>query len=289
MVVTADQLPDRRARYFMEQQIGLHGTIVSIALGVAGLAAASLFEVRPADRPFQVLLWLLWIASLFAVGVVYSGMTVMVYALPSTIPTALDMFLPFAVGLTEFMLFAVLTTPLADQLTPRSIVALWFGCLSLFGCFASIYIRRVCRLFKHTDYDPPAVKKAVDRAASLMGKDLQGASGTALVSALAGILICWVRAVPVDLAYYFAVAVIGGMLYGVFNQRQQAQILEAELSLLSAAAANERQEPLREPRVESEIVTATEAGGQRYAYVRLTVLEADLEGSSIRSIARSDR
>jgi len=52
----------------------------------------------------------LWVASLMAVGVVYSGMTVSVYALPSTIPAAVDMFMPFAIGLTEFMLFAVLTT-----------------------------------------------------------------------------------------------------------------------------------------------------------------------------------
>jgi len=37
MAVTADQLPGRRARYFMEQQIGLHGTIVSIALYALGL------------------------------------------------------------------------------------------------------------------------------------------------------------------------------------------------------------------------------------------------------------
>ena len=37
LVVTADRLAERRAHYFMDQQIGLHGTIVSIALGVAGL------------------------------------------------------------------------------------------------------------------------------------------------------------------------------------------------------------------------------------------------------------
>jgi hypothetical protein len=150
-VVTADLLADRRARYFMDQQIGLHGTIVSIALGVAGLAAASLFEVRAADRPYHGLLWMLWIASLLAVGVVYSGMTVSVYVLPSTIPTAADMFLPFAVGLSEFMLFAVLTTPLTAQLGPRSLIALWFGCLCLFGCFASIIIQRVRRLFERTE------------------------------------------------------------------------------------------------------------------------------------------
>jgi hypothetical protein len=38
---------------------------------------------------------LLWLTSLVAVGTVYSGMTVSVYALPSTIPSAVDMFMPF--------------------------------------------------------------------------------------------------------------------------------------------------------------------------------------------------
>ena len=86
LVVSGEQLAVRRARYFMDQQIALHGTIVSIALGVAGLAAASLFEVRAADRPYHLLMWMLWVISLLGVGVVYSGMTVSVYVLPSVIP-----------------------------------------------------------------------------------------------------------------------------------------------------------------------------------------------------------
>jgi hypothetical protein len=141
--VTAERLADRRAHYFMDQQIGLHGTIVSLALGVAGLAAASLFEVSPADRPYHPLLWLLWSTSLVGVGTVYSGMTVSVYAFPSTIPSALDMFLPVGVGLMEFMLFAVLTSPLNSQLSSRSVVIVWFGCFCLFCCFASMVIIRV--------------------------------------------------------------------------------------------------------------------------------------------------
>jgi hypothetical protein len=235
LVVTADRLADRRAHYFMDQQIGLHGTIVSIALGVAGLAAASLFQVRTADRPYHGLLWLLWVASLLGVGVVYSGMTVSVYVLPSTIPSPADMFLPFAVGLSEFMLFAVLTTPLTAQLGPRSLIALWFACLCLFGCFASIIIQRMRRFFEDTDY-PPAARKAVSDVADLMRGDLRGASGTALVSAAAAIAIGLFPAAPIDLAYLFAVPLILGMLYGVYNQRRQAQILEAELSRLPVAS-----------------------------------------------------
>ena len=102
-------------------------------------------------------------------------MTVSVYVLPSTIPTVADMFLPFAVALTEFMLFAVLTTPLTAQLGPRPLIALWFGCLCLLGCFASIIIQRVRWLFEHTDYDPPAARDAVYAVAALMRRDLQGA------------------------------------------------------------------------------------------------------------------
>jgi hypothetical protein len=170
-----------------------------------------------------------------AVGVVYSGMTVSVYALPSTIPAAVDMFMPFAIGLTEFMLFAVLTTPLTAQLGPRSIVVLWFSCLCLFGCFASIIIQRVRWLFEHTVYDPPGAQRAVNEVAALMGRDLRGASGTAVVSALGAILVGLFRAMPLSLAYYLAGALIGGMAYGVCSQRRPAQILETELSRLSVA------------------------------------------------------
>jgi len=237
LVVTADRLADRRARYFMDQQIGLHGTIVSIALGVAGLAAASLFDVRAADRPNHALLWLLWISSLLAVAVVYSGMTVNVYVLPSRIPSAADMFLPFAVGLTEFMLFAVLTTPLTAQLGPRSLIALWFGCLCLFACFASMIIQRVRGLFEHTEYKPKAAQDAVSHVADLMLSDLRGASGTALASAAAAIAFGLFPVVPIDLAYPLNAALICGMLHGIHNQRRQAQLLEAELSRLPAAAA----------------------------------------------------
>jgi len=237
LVVTADRLAERRAHYFMDQQIGLHGTIVSIALGVAGLAAASLFQVRALDRPYHLLLWLLWSTSLAAVGVVYSGMTVSVYVLPSTIPTVADMFMPFAVALTEFMLFAVLTTPLTAQLAPRSLIAVWFGCLSLFGCFTSIIIQRVRWLFEHTKYEPEAVQRAVYAVAALMRRDLQGASGTAFISAGGALTIGVFRAAPIDLAYFLAILMSGGMAYGVYNQRHQAQLLEDQLSRLPEADA----------------------------------------------------
>ena len=91
--ISAAQVNERRTRYLMDQQIGIHVTIVSIALAVAGLAAAGLLVISSADRPYRILFWLLWITSLLYVGVVYSGMTVSVYILPGNLPNAIDMFL----------------------------------------------------------------------------------------------------------------------------------------------------------------------------------------------------
>lgn len=233
LLVTADRLADRRAHYFMDQQIGLHGTIVSLALGVAGLAAASLFEVSDADRPYHELFWLLWLASLFAVGVVYSGMTVNVYALPSSIPSAVDMFLPFGIGLMEFLLFAVLTTPLSSQLSPRAVVVVWFSCMGLFGCFASGVIIRVRWLFKHTAFEPETTQDAADEVATRLRRDLRGSSGSALAGAGVAGLIGSIHGISLIPAYIVAVLLIVGMVIAVVNQRDQARILEAAISLPS--------------------------------------------------------
>jgi hypothetical protein len=250
--VTAEHLADRRAHYFMDQQIGLHGTIVSLALGVAGLAAASLFEVSPASRPYHPLLWLLWCTSLVGVGIVYSGMTVNVYALPSTIPSALDMFLPVGVGLMEFMLFAVLTSPLNSQLSPHSVVVVWFGCFCAFGCFASLVIIRIRWLFEHTVYESPEIQAAVYQVFSLLRRDLGGASGSAFVSAAMAIVIGWVHALPLKLAYVVAALLVVGMSSGVVNQRRQARILETALSRLAATASSVQTEAARTARSKAE-------------------------------------
>lgn len=66
----------------MDQQISLHGTIISIALGVAGSAAAGLIDVSSRDRPWHLLLWMLWTVSLVVVCTIYSGTTAAVYVSP---------------------------------------------------------------------------------------------------------------------------------------------------------------------------------------------------------------
>jgi hypothetical protein len=244
--VTIEELVERHSHYLMDQQIGLHGTMVSIALGVSGLAAASLFDVSPADRPYRLLFWLLWFTSLVAVGTVYSGMTVNVYALPSTIPSAVDMFLPVGVGLMEFMLFAVLTSPLNSQLSPRSVVVVWSGCFCLFGCLASLVIIRVRWLFKHTVYELSATQVAIYDVVKLLLLDLRGASGSALVGAATALLIGLVPAVSLAFAYLSATLLIIGMSFAVVNQRHQAAILEVALSRLLRISSTPRSKRLNQ-------------------------------------------
>jgi hypothetical protein len=245
MVIPASRLLDRRAHYLMDQQVGLHGTIVSIALGVAGLAAASLIEVPRPDRPFHALLWLFWTVSLVVVGAVYSGMTVAVYVTPSTVPSAPDMFLPFGVGLMEFLLFAVLTSPLTSELSARSVIAAWFGALSLLCVFASLAISRARWLFQHTVYEPRLLQEAADKLIRLMRWDVVAATSVAVLSAAAAVRLQEIRATPMGLAYA-AAAVFGlGTLAGIVNQRFQAKSLESALRTLESESSSPQDEPVQ--------------------------------------------
>lgn len=227
--MTADQLNDRRSHYLMDQQIGLYNTIVSIALGVAGLAAASLFDVGPADQAFRTLFWVLWAISLLFVTVIYSGMTTNVYATPDGIPGLQDMLLPFALALSEFMLFATLTSPLNSHLSPRAVVAVWFSCICLLGFFSALAIRLAKSRFEKTKYKPVELESAIRKMARQMRWDLFGASACSLAGLVAVIVISLEQTLSSTNAYTFALPTAGGLALGLYNQRRQAKTLEAGL------------------------------------------------------------
>lgn len=228
-VMTAGQLNDRRGHYLMDQQIGQYNTIVSIALGVAGLAAASLFDVAPRDRAFRVLFWVLWATSVLFVATIYSGMTANVYAAPAEIPGLQDMFLPFALALSEFMLFATLTSPLNSHLSPRAVVLVWFGCVCLLGFFAALAIRHARSLFKKAVYDPLELKLAISKMTGQMVWDLVGATACSLGGLAAVIFILLQHTFSSNAAYSFAIPTAAGLILGLANQRRQARTLEGGL------------------------------------------------------------
>jgi hypothetical protein len=180
-LVGTDELKQRRWQYYMDQQVGVYSIVLSIALGVAGLAAASLLYASSTNRSYHALFWLLWFISLLAVAIVYSGMNANVYALPNRTPDIMDIFFPFAMALMEFMLFALLTRPLAGQESPRSIVAAWFGCLGLFSCLACTVILRIRWLFQHASYDS-TLQAPVDRVIQKLYEEFRGAGMCALIS-----------------------------------------------------------------------------------------------------------
>jgi hypothetical protein len=223
------QVSDRYEHYFMDQQVGLHNTITSVALGVAGLAAAGLVVVSAADRPYHALFWLLWAVSLTGVATVYSGMVSAVHVAPSRIPSAPDMFLPFAIGLMEFMLFAVLTAPLSQQISPRAIVAIWFGVVGLFGCFAVLAIGRVRWLMRQESYEPSALQTAINALIGQLRTDMLGAGSCAALGAGAALLFALARAVSLAAAYPLAALIAVGMVVGLVNQHRQGRALEAAL------------------------------------------------------------
>lgn len=249
LLMTASQLNDRRSRYLMDQQIGLHNTIVSIALGVAGLAAASLFDIDHAHQAFRMLFWALWAISVLFAATIYSGMTANVYAAPNEIPGPQDMFLPFGLALSEFMLFSTLTSPLNSHLSPRTVVTVWFGCICLLGLFAALAIRRAKSLFEKTEYEPEPLQKAINKMGRQMRWDLVGATACSLGSLAAIISILSERTLSPTRVYSFALPTALGLTLGLANQRRQARTLRTGLpghssTCDASAGVNDREVPV---------------------------------------------
>jgi hypothetical protein len=226
--VTARELNERRDRYYMDQQVGAYSIVLSIALGVAGLAAASLFSVAPADRSYRVMFWVLWVLSLAAVAIAYSGVTVNVFALPNRIPDPLDIFSPFIMALLEFTLFAVLTRALTDQISPRSVVALWFGCFATFSCLACLVITRIRWLFVHATYEP-ALAEPIAEVIRKLHNERRGAATCSVIGIIAAVLSASAHAVPLYVFYIFAGIMAAAFITGFLSHNKQRQALESGL------------------------------------------------------------
>lgn len=258
-VVSASELNERRDRYYMDQQVGAYGIVLSIALGVAGLAAASLFFFTPADRPFRLIFWALWLTSLAGVAVVYSGMNVNAFALPNRVPDLLDIFSPFLMALLEFTLFAVLTRPLTNQISPRSVVALWFGCFGLFGCAATLVISHAKWLFQRTDYEE-ALKEPIDQVIRKLAHDRLGAASCALIAAGTAIFFEFAHSALIYTAYPVAAIMMAGLIASFFSHNEQRKALESGLTKADVATEEKTPESAAESYVLNERRTISGIG-----------------------------
>lgn len=242
-------------QYLMGHQSGLHATLVSIALGVAGISAASLLPGDPQDQGFLNLFRVLWLVSLLGIGIVYAGVTVSVFLLPDKLPMVVDTFLPFGVGLAEFTLFAILTPPLLQDTGPSSVAKAWFWCFSLFGLTAFFAIHRAMWLFEQTDparrADADAARgervhmrsrrrrasrkkhasldKLIDDQIKRMRKDSYGALSCAALGAAAATSITLDTQDSLPIGYLFAATIAGDLIYGLSKHDHSTRLLQEDL------------------------------------------------------------
>lgn len=80
--------------------------VVSVALAVAGMAAASLLGLPPTFNAFASLLWMMLVSSMLAVAVAFADTVTGASFLPARIPAPPDLILPLMLAVTEFLYLA---------------------------------------------------------------------------------------------------------------------------------------------------------------------------------------
>jgi hypothetical protein len=104
------EVRERYRTYLVTHYLGLHITLVSVALAVAGVTAGTLLS-RHVRSPLDLaVLWVMWLGSAAAMAVAYGGPMVGAFALPSSIPGIGDLVIPLLIGIVEILLFTILAT-----------------------------------------------------------------------------------------------------------------------------------------------------------------------------------
>jgi len=218
------RLRQRHDSLLPDHYVGLHVTVVSVVLGVAGIAAASLLTPSSLARGYQPLFWILWVVSLLATATVYAGVMVGAFLLPARIPNVWDLCLPLLQALSELLLFAVLSAPLTGLKSPRSAVIVWLSCIAIFGALASLSILRARWLIKPDSYAPD-VREVVHRYTQGLFADVAGATAVAVVGTVAAVVLGFFRNALLADAYAVAVGVGTILILGLASHARAATSL----------------------------------------------------------------
>lgn len=203
-------LKDRHDPLLREHYIQLHVTVLSVALGVAGIAAVSLLTSSPQSATTRGLFWIFWVDSLLVTTTAYGGVMVGSFLLPARIPHVSDLALPLFQAVLEFMLFATISTPLTGSKTTRTVTIVWFGSMAAFCILSWLAIARARWLIRQAPHSDDA-RTTVHGYTGGLRKDLLGAGGTALV-ALGGALAFAIPPRPPIAAAYIVGVVLGIIL-----------------------------------------------------------------------------
>ncbi|GAA0955228.1 hypothetical protein GCM10009554_62520 [Kribbella koreensis] len=214
--VTRKELAARYGGYLANHYLGLHVTVVSVALGVAGLVAAGLLAGMKEPSGLAWLYWLLWFTSLLAVATAYAGTMTGAVALPSRVPTLSDLATPLLMAVVEVLMFGVLVAQIAGFDAPRVVLMAWFFLTGLFGILAVVAIIRARNLFHPDAYAPDLLGTVFAYRKRLLG-DIIGAGVLSLVATVGGLVQLLRGEASVTVAFFFAGALaaeLGAALVG---------------------------------------------------------------------------
>lgn len=154
-------LATKQENYLVNHYMGLHVTIVSVALGIAGIRAALLLSERGLSTSAHVLLGLLWLAGLLATVAAFAGAVAGALVLPGQAPALWDLFIPLLIALVEFLLFVVLAPALVPSTTPGNPTTYWMFGLGAFGMVTTAAVVRVRVILRSASY-PSSAKAHID-------------------------------------------------------------------------------------------------------------------------------
>ena len=179
-----DDVQHRLDKFMTNHYLDLHVAVLSVTLGVAGLVAASLLTNHELGA-YRPVFGMLWMSSLLATLAAYSGTVSGAIALPSRVPSMLDLIPPVLMSVIESLLFAVLAPQLTGAHPARKVVAAWFLCLAIFCVLAVCAIFRARHLYQLRNFTDE-LKPAVAIYRKFLAQDIVGASTTAVVGATGG-------------------------------------------------------------------------------------------------------
>jgi hypothetical protein len=215
-------LAERLDSYFVNHYIGLHSTIVSVAMAVAGLAAASLLGTSKIYHGDYALLWLLWLTSVLCCAIVYMGVLSSVIVVPASIPSAFDLLIPLFLGINEFLLFGVLAHQATGLIRTSAVVHYWFISFAFFCLFSVAGIVRADRLSARGLLSEGS--EDMRKLHRLLIRDASGAGLLGVIGVAGSIVTNNGRISP--LSYVLVAVLLAGLSGGLLGHAKTARLIE---------------------------------------------------------------
>jgi hypothetical protein len=238
--VNQDLLRQRFETYIVDHYLGLHNTVISVVLAVAGLAAASLAGWHARLGGSYPLLWMLWLASLLLCTTIFAGTVMGSVAAPPVMPSITDLIIPLLLGVGEFVLFGVLAHQVSGLNKPSAIAEAWFISAAVVCLCAAAGITRAMRFFGGATYSPEITAPVDEYRFTRLPADRKGALTMVTIGAAGAVAsaaqITW-------LEYVLAGCAIAGLLLALRGHARSAAILRAAMPKAHLAPPTETSPP----------------------------------------------